>query len=794
MLLVFVWLLSLWTADNQLDINRASRAEIGQLPVDSLTADRIYEFLQLYGRFNSIYDLLKVPGITPEKLDELKPVIYIRPRSWEERATENVQRIQRRLAAEDSPGRAVVEEWQDLLLDPLNINRATVDELLLLENVSLVDAVAVVKFIQQGGRITSRRDLASQVPGLSTYGYRGMRNYVTFQDRADTARVRIWSGNYRLKYESGQDWEVLTSAEEFTAALNSLVQDSARFREAGFTESELAFYRERLTQELEFRKNMGNTGIMRHRLRARIGEQIRAGGLVEQSLYEKPGFSGVRGCVTVDKIGPVRRLLIGDYRLTLGQGLLIDNNFELMARTHKRTAGLFADLTENAGFGLRGAAVDLKLNRFGLLGFFSLAKRDGILNPDSTVNWYILSTPRYPTFKNLFAQTDAGASWSADLSQLGFLPLGTRLGVNGLFSRTSRSLQPAARYLELPGDAEIIDDPNWARLDTGRTRMFYSADFRTVINNFALEGEVAHQHRGGSAYLLKGYLQHDLLNLTVLYRHYDVSYVNPYNRGFCEELRFEDTPLEKPYRLIDPAYAALQNFPMPKAEQGFFAEMRYQISRQITFTRAYLDVWRNLAYGADNFRFQAEMEYRPVFPLRLRFRQKVQLKERPRLVLGTGSLSLESSLRALVSLSNWDYLTGELRYSKTRLTPTLKYDDRASIDGDFVLVQWEHNFSDDFQGELGIAGWRSGGMSSWMFEDNGIDFVDGDGCKWYLALTNRLTDNLLVYLKFRQKLSIFPHTGLNGNEGIHYPEGMQVRDFVRQDRRFDISLQIDFLW
>ncbi|MEO0022781.1 MAG: hypothetical protein ABIJ93_02870, partial [candidate division WOR-3 bacterium] len=421
-------------------------------------------------------------------------------------------------------------------------------------------------------------------------------------------------------------------------------------------------------------------------------------------------------------------------------------------------------------------------------------KRDGILNPDSTVNWYIISTPRYPTFKNLFGQTDAGASWSADLSQLVFLPLGTRLGVNGLFSRTSRSLQPAARYLELPGDAEVIDDPNWARLDTGRTRLFYSADFRTVVNNFALEGEIAHQHRGGSAYLLKGYLQHDLLNLTVLYRHYDVSYVNPYNRGFCEELRFEDTPLGKPYRLIDPAYAALQNFPMPKAEQGFFAEMRYQISRQITFTRAYLDVWRNLAYGADNFRFQAEMEYRPVFPLRLRFRQKVQLKERPRLVLGTGSLSLESSLRALVSLSNWDYLTGELRYSRTRLTPTMKYDDRASIDGDFVLVQWEHNFSDDFQGELGIAGWRSGGMSNWMFEDNGIDFVDGDGCKWYLALTNRLTNNLLVYLKFRQKLSIFPHTGLSGNEGIHYPEGMPVRDFMSQSRRFDIWLQIDFLW
>lgn len=794
MLVALIWILGIWSSEHQLDINQATQREIRELPVDSLTADKIYEYLQLYGRFNSIYELLKIPGITPQKLNDLKPLIYISPRSWEERLINNLQRVQRHLAVEDGPGKAVVEEWQDLLLDPINVNQARVDELLMLENVSLVDAVAVVKFVREGGKITNRQDLGTKVDGLSSYGYRGMRNYVRFDDRPAVGRRKgLWSGNYRLKFESTVDQSDWTGIEEFEAALRRW-DDTARFREAGWTPEEIDFFRSRITQGMELRKAMGNEGRVQQRFRLRIGGRVRAGGWLEHNLYEPRAITGGKGYVSLDRVGPVKRLMFGDFRLTLGQGLLLDNNFELMPRTHKRTVGLFGDLNENPGFGLRGGAAEMMFGRLGVVGFFSRAFRDGILNPDSSVNWYIVSTPRYPGFRNVMKQTDAGGGLSVDLSGIGFIPLGTRVGINGLASLNDRILRPDAKWLDIPGDAEVLDDPNWTRLDSGSARVVYSTDFRSVINKVALEGEFAQQNKGGKAYILKAYTQYDYLNLTVLYRHYDVNYNNPYNRGFCEELRFEDTPLEKSYRLLDPSFAALKNFPMPKAEQGFFAEMRYQISRQITFTRVYVDVWRNLAYGADNCRFQGEVEYRPVYPLRLRFKQKIQLKETPKLTLGTRSLSLESSIRALISLSNWDYLTGEVRYSKALLTPTMKYNDEASINSDFLLVQWEHNFSEDFQGEIGVAGWRSGGMSNWMFEDNRIDFVDGDGFKWYWALSDRISDNLLVYIKFRQKWSQFPHTGLGNYEGVHYRDGTAARDFVNEDKRFEISLQIDFLW
>ena len=46
--------------------------------------------------------------------------------------------------------------------------------------------------------------------------------------------------------------------------------------------------------------------------------------------------------------------------------------------------------------------------------------------------------------------------------------------------------------------------------------------------------------------------QYNYLYLVGLFRHYDASYDNPYNRGFTEMKRFEDTPIEKSYRIIDP--------------------------------------------------------------------------------------------------------------------------------------------------------------------------------------------------------------------------------------------------
>jgi DNA uptake protein ComE-like DNA-binding protein len=805
-LLGVAWAAGQYSNTDQLDINKATLEQVRGLPVDSATAQRIYDHVREYGRILSIYDLLKVRGVTPAKLEELKPLVYVSQSDWQERARANIQRIQRRLASEEGPTAAAVEEWQDLLVTPINVNRATVDDLLVLDNVSLVDAVAVAKFQRSGGKLSGRRDLANQVPGLSPYGYRNMRNYVTYDD----VKGPGFGGNLRTNYEMRPDWFVENSTAEFDQALAALADTTVPWGDTlRYLARDTAFFRQQLETNRSFLASVGDRASVRHRARLRVGDHVRVGAWAAQKLYDRRTFDAVKGFASVQDLPVLRRLMLGDYRLALGQGLLLDNTGELMARVHERPQGLFSDLGENGGFGFRGVAAEAAASRLGVVGFFSHARRDAVLNPDSTVNFYIISTPRYPSFRNNLTETDAGASLRFDLSELGPVPTGTKLSFSGLGVGYDHRFRPDARYLELPGDADTLDDPNYTMLDTGRNRLYYGADFRTVVENLSLEAEYAGRPgrdsggnrrfmAGGSAnqaYLIKARAQYDYLYLTALYRHYGVGYDNPYNRGFCEQTRFEDTPLEKTYRLIDPAYAALQEFPMPKAEQGFFIDTRYQVGRQVTFTRVYLDVWRNLAWGADNWRLQGEVEYLPVYPLRLRFKQKLQSKELPKLVQSTQSFTLESSIRAMYSLTNWDYLTSEVRHGQVLLTPTMKYADQTSMSGDFVAVQWEHNFSDDFSGELGVAAWHTRGMSQWIFEDSGIDFLDGQGFKWYLALTDRLSDNLLFYLKLRQKLSDFFHTGLGASEGLHVPGSSEpVRDFLTRENSVNIALQVDLLW
>ncbi len=800
---VLAVLVTAYSLSNQLDINSASLDQIRELPVSQELARAIFERLKEYGRFSSIYELMQVEGMTSDKLEELKPLIYVSMPEQAEPRTRNVYRIQRLLASEEGPTASAVEDWQDLVLAPMNINHVRVDDLVRLEDVSLVDAVAVVKHLNSGQEIRSRYDLGNRVPGLSSHGYRNIRDFVSYEDIGRPG----FGGNFRLSYALDPDWESEAAPGEYTSTLNTLDElDPAAFVRAGFDSSEVEavreFFKARLEQEREFLSRLDNRARFRNRVRLRLGEHVRAGGWFERRFYDQVRIADFKGFVGAQDMGPVRRLFIGDFRATLGQGLVLDNTGELMARVHQRHEGLYNDLSENAGFGFRGAGAELGLGRLGLVGLFSMAKRDAILNPDSSVNWYIRTLPRYSCFRDKLGETDAGGSMRLDLSGLGFIPVGTRLALNGLYMEYDRVFRPDARYLDLPGDADELLDPNYLCLDTGRTRLFYGADMRTVVENVSLEAELAVKHKPTdsrvslpAAYLVKARTQYEYLYLTALYRHYDLDYDNPYNRGYCEQLRFEDTGLENGYELFDPAYAALQDFPMPKAEQGFLLETRYQVSRQVTFTRAYVDVWRNLAWGVDNLRFQAEVEWRPAYPLRFRFKQKLQSKGLPKPTRSTRSLTSESSIRMIASLTDFDLLSAEVREARVYLTPNPVYGDKASMSGNFVAVQWEHNFSPDLSTELGVAAWLTRDMSQWIFEDTGIDFLEGDGVKWYAALSDRISDRLLLYVKARQKVSRFPRTALGESEGIHYQGSTEpVQDFMSITDDFNLALQVDVFW
>ena len=798
-------------SEAQLDLNRATRQEL--LEMDGIPRElalEIYRHRFERGAFSSFYQLMEVPGMTPQYLRCLRARLAVFPPPDTVKITRYIAELQDRLAAEESPGSGAINEWEDLLLHPMDINRASLDQLMSLQNVSLVDAAAVVRHVRQSGPIKDWRTLQRNIDGLSRYGFLNMRNYVTIKPREEKTYL---DGNYRLKITSDDRIDPGTEADFryqtawLNAALLGFVPGAASWdtvttdkilAQHGWSQAEIDQLQERLRSEYQLLKGAPNRPAVQHRLRMDLSGDLKLGYFHQKEPYEPEGFS--KAYVGLYGMDPLEKIFLGNYRLSFGQGLAMDNSWssdESMVRRFARGAGLYGDISPNELFALRGGAAQARLGRLRPVAFFSSDDRDGILNRDGTVNMYFMTTPRYPWYRDVFNEKTYGANLDCDLSGAWGLPVGTGLGFTAFESHYDKSFRPDPAELDLPGDKNELSDPNFLRLWSGRVRNIRAGNFRTVVDNLSVEGELAHLNGGGWAYLWQTRLQYETLYLLLMRRHYDVDYDNPFSRGFAEQTKFDDTILEKEYRLIDPIYRQLVNYPAPKAEDGTYLETRWQISRKVTLTRAYIDFWRNLAYGLDNVRFQGELEYRPVFPLRFRLKQKLQTKYLPKSAEATKSNTRETSLRSFCTLTDRDFFSIDLRYGEVRLTPSTLYGSNLLMSGVFLSSSWQHNFSDNWDIKAGVASWRTDAMSQWIFEDSGIDFLDGDGLKYYLTLSDRLSDHLQARIRFRGKDTRYHYNGIYGPDfDYYYTEwpSRAVQDFTDRRDLWKVDLQLDLRW
>jgi len=88
---------------------------------------------------------------------------------------------------------------------------------------------------------------------------------------------------------------------------------------------------------------------------------------------------------------------------------------------------------------------------------------------------------------------------------------------------------------------------------------------------------------------------------------------------------FDGTILEKQYYLKNPLVSEMYyNSPWSQPERGLYIETRYKFLRQLTLTKVYLDMWERKSDGRKSVRFQGELEYRPIYQIAMRLKQKLQ--------------------------------------------------------------------------------------------------------------------------------------------------------------------------
>jgi len=780
---------------NQIDLNRATLEQIYQLPVDSAIAFRIYEYREIYGYFNSVYEIRQVQGVDGFNFERLKSAVKIVVPVVERADWSSILYEQKKLASEEPPSKAAVDIWEDLIRSPMYINEANFSDLLNIDRMTPIDAAAILRH-REYRTIKSARDLR-RVRDLSNYAYTSLRKYVRYESESPLTRPY---GTVRLKIshtnrlDVGEDENIATRISYLESAINGFNTLATSLMDvSGWQGNQVNWLRENLQDELDTLRNMHARPRVQARARINYQQKLRAGFQYDEYYKDAKGYAGIVN------IGPVRRFYVGNYRIVWGEGLMIDNSDEYRARIYERSSGLYGDLTENRGYALFGAAGDLSLQwktlTFMPSFFYSNTVRDALLNPDGSLWRAFSNIYQFETYNDKVSEQTYG--FNLGIAPFEKIAPGTQVSFEAMRIGYDRSVDPDKKWIDIPLDKYDPEFyPEISALSHDSTRQFVGATFIVPVFNTFISGEVVRQHdddNAAYAYIIKSRVQYDYLYLNLLYRHFDVAYDNPFNRGFSEYRRFEDTPFERPYALVDPEYASLYDDPTPKPEEGVYLETRYQLTRNIIITRAYLDIFKNISHNLLNQRAYFELEYQPIWSVRIRYSQKIVRKYLPRPVQSTLSTTHESAIRTFFYLPNFDAIRIEARFGMVDLTASEGED--LILDGGFLSASFTHNFSSSLSLESGIAIWKTDGMSQWIFEDVGIDFLYADGIKLY-AVASQKIGSMLVKTKFSHKYTRIPHTGLYNNTDVYYPDhpGIPVSDYTDKENTTKIDLQIDYLF
>lgn len=789
-------------AESRLDLNSATLEEIRELPIDDSLARAIVEHRTYRGFFETFFDLRDVEGMTPADMAKLRPLVATLPPDRQdealERYDESFRQVERFLSQEGA-SEELADELLDQLRDPQNLNDMSLYELMSLQNVSPVDAVAVLKSRERMGLIEDDRQLRN-APGLSYWGYRNLRDFVVYEDTED-------------EMELHGDVQYLT--------FNTPYQRGGDERDILFGDQFLQQATDQLTNP--------NPAVLT-KLRLRLGSRFKGGVVSFREVGEDDLTETVKGYASYrdryEKFGGMTaKVVLGNYRVAFGQGLVMDNtDFFLPRKTgygwNKRPQTIFGDLSRTNEFMLRGAAVEVGVGRLHGIGFVSRDEKDAVMNaPDGdgnrSINRYIVMTPRFEQEvldenngqfvgsieRDAFEETTFGGNLKLELFP------GTYVGVSGYEARYDQPFDPQTLTLFNATDrldtrdTEIFRD--YSSEGIGDFRRVVGSEFQAVYENVAFQGEYAKldSNPDGNifddapeAFLVNGYVQYGDFNLLALYRDYDVGFDNPYARAFSNDTRYEQTLLGDPFRLNNELLAFLAaNTPQMKPEQGFFMSARYRISRRLTITGLDFDQWTRKSDGQDLRRYTLRMEYQPIWPLRFRLRQRYSSRAEDIQQDVRGFQSWDTRLEARLRLSAYDELRFLYSSTNTSFAPRPRLSElpgssgpdsplpQAASPSQALQAQLRHNVNEDLMvmfTSLVYDGFL------WNFEDNEFVLLDGQGFRNWVVVRSRLSDNMLMRFKVT-------HDNPLTRTSVLYNRTTPMGDEVRE-KETSFRLQLDY--
>lgn len=392
---------------------------------------------------------------------------------------------------------------QDLAANPINLNRATIDELMVIPVMTLPLAKAIVDYRRNVKPFESVKEL-EKIPGIGAATRYRFEPYLTIgpSGLANTDLIfdsRFWTNGGRV--------ESITRVQQvFQTQRGFQIKDSTRSRFLGV---EPKLYQ--------------RTGYRSRHLSLNITQENDSG---EPLNYPQTDF--ISGHLAIKDVGRLNELVIGDYSATFGQGLVLFNggafgkgrNVISSATRTSRGVRAYRSAEENRFFRGVGFTWGRKLK---ISGMYSNRKWSATQVAIDTVNFPSFAglnrTPNERARKdNLGVQTIAGrVSYETNYFIIGAQAYQTEF--DQFIQRRS-------------GSATVFDFQ-------GETSSAASVDFRGFYQNITVFGEVAQSRNQAWAYM--GGVNIEIAprtDLTMVHRNYDKDYQTIYGSAFGEQSGF----------------------------------------------------------------------------------------------------------------------------------------------------------------------------------------------------------------------------------------------------------------
>ena len=432
----------------------------------------------------------------------------------------------------DSDPESFLVYLQELAANPVNINRARMDDLLLIPGMNFRYASAIITYRNDHAPFESIEDL-TEVPGLDGTVVRSMLPYLTIGSRREQRRDLYFNKRFWLNDPKS----------EFISRYRTVIQKQDGYIRpdslGGFTGSPVHYY-----QRFRFSTSKLSLNVTQ-----------------EKDPGEK--LSGIRSFdytswhVAVQKTGMLQRVVIGDYSLSFGQGLLFwtggsfGKSRDVVRSVSKNERGIRPYGSAGEASGFRGIAFTLG-NRFQLTGFYSHRKRTATERDSLTIRFPVTSgyhrTLNEQHRKNNVSQTTAGGRlrYQSDIAHA---------GVTGYINTFSRFVEPG-------------DLPYQRHRFSGRKLSGFSADGGILLRNVYFFAEGAVTSQGGTG-LIAG-AEKSLgpsTDAVLLYRRYDPALQTLFGGSFAEQSSY------------------------PSNEHGFYTGVSHSFGTLLKI-RAYADIFR----------------------------------------------------------------------------------------------------------------------------------------------------------------------------------------------------------